>query len=115
MEDLNPSYLSRFFHEKVGCTFGEYLSFVRLQRSLKILKNPKWTIVDIAFEFGFPSVKAYNHVFKKVFNITPSTWRAEKEKKVNISENMDLENVSPYGSYNKDSAEKLLEPWLKEF
>ena len=112
-EEINPSYLSRFFHEKVGCTFGEYIAFVRLQKSLKTLKSPDWNIADIALEFGFPSVKAYNTAFKKAFRMTPSAWRAEKraEGAPGPLPPGGEPGRTPYGDFDGRQAAALLDRW----
>jgi len=115
-ENINPSYLSRFFHDKVGCTFGEYVAFVRLQKSLKTLRTTDWNISDIALEYGFPSVKAYNTAFKKTFNTTPSAWRAEKAayEQPLPTPAAGGAGYNPYGDFNRDNAVKILNQWLEK-
>lgn len=115
-EKINPSYLSRFFHDKVGCTFGEYVAFIRLQKSLKTLRTTDWNISDVALEYGFSSVKAYNIAFKRTFNTTPSLWRLEKsgEPSSPAMPTVGGESINPYGDFNRSNAVKFLARWMEK-
>ena len=72
---LNASYFSRMFKKVVGSGFTEYLNFVRICKSEKLLKNTDMCILDIALEVGFSSVSYFNRVFKKIKNCTPTVYR----------------------------------------
>ena len=112
-EGINSSYLSRFFHEKTGSTFSKYLAFVRLQKSLKALVSIDLNISDIALDFGFPSVKAYNTTFREILNTTPSKWREEKLASTGKpSPKTDVIGFNPYGDFNSANAMKILSAYL---
>jgi xylan 1,4-beta-xylosidase len=81
-EQLSLGYLSRFFKEKTGCTFTEYVNLIRVKKSLPGLINTDRKITDIALDSGFADVKAYNIVFKRTYKMTPSRWRSEYRKKI---------------------------------
>jgi len=74
-EGVSVSYLARLFKERLGSTFGDYLSLLRARKSLPLLVNKEATILDVALECGFPSVKSYNVVFKRIHGVSPSEWR----------------------------------------
>jgi xylan 1,4-beta-xylosidase len=76
-EGVSASYLARLFKERLGCTFGEYVSMIRAKKSLALLGRKDATILDIALECGFPNVKSYNLVFKRIHKMTPSQWRQQ--------------------------------------
>lgn len=109
-EKINPSYLSRFFHEKTGYTFSKYVAFVRLQKSLKSLVSAESNISDIALEYGFSSVKAYNTAFREIMSMTPTEWRNEKQlkNKNSISGVSKAAGDNAYGSFNRINAMNLL-------
>lgn len=74
-EEVSVSYLARLFKERLGSTFSDYLNLLRARKSLPLLANRTATILDVALECGFPSVKSYNLVFKRIHGTTPSEWR----------------------------------------
>jgi len=74
-EDVSVSYLARLFKERLGTTFGDYLNQVRARKSLPRLAAREVSVLDLALECGFPSVKRYNEVFKRLHGMTPSEWR----------------------------------------
>ncbi|RLD33907.1 MAG: AraC family transcriptional regulator [Bacteroidetes bacterium] len=112
-EGINSSYLSRFFHEKTGSTFSKYLAFVRLQKSLKALVSIDSNISNIALDFGFPSVKAYNTTFREILNTTPSTWREEKLTSTGKPPGETVAiGYNPYSDFNSGNAMKLLSAYL---
>ena len=76
-EAVSVSYLARLFKTRLGCTVGEYVSMVRAKKSLPLLARHEATILDIALECGFPNVKSYNTVFKRIYHMTPSQWRRQ--------------------------------------
>lgn len=77
-EFLSTFYISHFFKDKVGLTFQEYLSFVRLHKAVAALDETDNLISQVAIENGFPSVKAFNKTFKDFYEITPSEYRKNK-------------------------------------
>ncbi|MBV7505524.1 AraC family transcriptional regulator [Bacillus sp. sid0103] len=77
---VNPTYLSRKFHEEVGVPFSEYLIQFRIQTAKRLLiANPNWTISDIADNSGFRSQNYFSTLFRKIEGISPKEYR-EKEK-----------------------------------
>lgn len=77
---INPTYLSRRFHEEVGISFSDYLMQYRIQMSKKYLTSHlNWSISDVAEKTGFNSQHYFSSVFRKLTGITPKDFR-EKEK-----------------------------------
>src|SRR5699024_10324056 len=54
-EGISNYYLSRFFREKVGVSFQEYLNIIRIDRAVNLLLSTEDNITDIAFKSGFSS------------------------------------------------------------
>ncbi|MEG2017509.1 MAG: helix-turn-helix domain-containing protein [Clostridium sp.] len=77
-EFLSSFYISHFFKEKVGLTFQEYLSFIRLHKAVASLDETDKLISQVAIENGFASVKAFNKTFKDFYGITPREYRKFK-------------------------------------
>lgn len=71
--NVNPSYLSDLFHKNTGESYTRFLTRVRMEQSLLLLKsNPNEKIYKIAEKTGFVSAKYFNSVFKKFYGITPT-------------------------------------------
>ncbi len=79
---LNPSYFSRMFKSAVGNAYTEYLSFVRICKAEKLLKESSLSILEISMEVGFSSVSYFNRVFKKTRNCTPTTYKEAMKKRM---------------------------------
>lgn len=77
---INPTYLSRRFHEEVGTSFSEYLMQYRIQMSKKfLLSYPDWSISTVAEKAGFNSQHYFSTIFRKIVGTTPKEYR-EKGK-----------------------------------
>lgn len=72
---LNPKYVSQFFKEVFNINFTEYVNRFRINKSLNDLLTTNKNIIDISIEHGFNDHKAYNRVFKKYYDMTPSEYR----------------------------------------
>ena len=77
-EGVSVSYLARLFKERLATTFGDYVNQVRARQSLPRLADGGATILELALACGFPSVKSYNQVFKRLHGMTPSEWRRRR-------------------------------------
>lgn len=61
--------------------FNDFINYYRIQDAKKILSNidsEKFTISSIAFDTGFSSLSSFNSAFKKFENITPSSYRKNR-------------------------------------
>lgn len=106
-EGVSVSYLARLFNQKLGVTYGNYLNNLRAKKSLSRLVRNEETILDIALDCGFASVKTYNIVFKRNYGMTPSQWR-----KTNMGQEIFSIGESGYGRFDRNFAYSLLKPYL---
>jgi AraC-like DNA-binding protein len=93
-ENLNPDQLSvEELGEKMGLSrvhlyrkvkkltdmsVSEFVTSVKLKKSLDLLVNSGKTIAEIACEVGFTSPSYYTNCFKKQFNLSPSEYIQKK-------------------------------------
>ena len=75
VQNLNPSYFCRLFKKASGSGFVDYLNFVRICKSEKLLAKSEKSILEIAYDVGFSSVSYYNRIFKRYKNCTPTEYR----------------------------------------
>ena len=72
---LNPCYLSDLFKSETGQNFLEYLTSVRIEKSIELLKDSRLKIYNISKMVGYDSTNHYNRIFKKIIGITPGEYR----------------------------------------
>lgn len=80
LTDLNYSYVSTFFKQRVGITYYEYLTRIRLKHAVRGLNNSESSVLEIALDSGFPDAKALNTAFRRYFNTTPHHYRKTLNK-----------------------------------
>lgn len=72
---VNASYLSKIFKNEAGVTFTAYLSNLRLEMACMLLKDSKLQVTEIADKIGFKNYFYFARVFKKNYDMTPSSYR----------------------------------------
>lgn len=81
LEDLarkcfyNPSYFSRIFKERFGMSLSDYLSKRRIETAIRLLKEGRLTVGEIAEQTGYPTKSSFYRAFSKVTGTTPSEYR----------------------------------------
>jgi two-component system response regulator YesN len=74
---MNPAYLGYLFKTETGVFFNDYLTRLRINRSVYLLRNPDRTIKDIAAQVGFSSTSYFEKCFKNQRGISPLKYRME--------------------------------------
>ncbi|WP_186446031.1 response regulator [Paenibacillus cremeus] len=75
---VNPSYLSHMFKKETGIAFTEYLSDLRLERAMELLREASpaglvsLKVVDVSQSVGYADPYYFSRCFKKKFGIVPS-------------------------------------------
>jgi AraC-like DNA-binding protein len=75
---IHPHHLSQIINERLNQNFFDFINSYRVEEAKKRLIDPSekhFSIIAIAVEVGFNSKSAFNAVFKKYVNMTPSEWR----------------------------------------
>jgi len=77
---MNPSAFSRYFREKTGKTFTEFVTEMRVGYACKLLLEGKHSVSQICFESGFNNLANFNRYFKKITSLTPVHYRNQFHK-----------------------------------
>ena len=73
-------HFHRLFRAWTGETLGDYLRRRRIETgALRLLTQPRSTVLDVALAVGFASGEAFARAFKLRFGSTPSAWREERK------------------------------------
>jgi len=72
---ISPYYICKVFKEYTGFTFVEYLNSLRVKEAQKLLRERKYSIMDISEKAGFGSISHFGRVFKSVTGIPPLSYR----------------------------------------
>jgi len=74
---VSKSYLCRIFKEATGQTPGNYITYVRIEESKKLLSNLNIKIIDIPDIIGFENQSYFTKIFKQHTGSTPAKYRRE--------------------------------------
>lgn len=75
MVHLSPGRLGKYFKQHTGLKISDYTNKLRIQKASEMLKNSNKTILEIAFEVGFESLRTFNRVFSQEKGSNPSYFR----------------------------------------
>lgn len=75
----NPSYFSRAFKQKMGCSLTAYIRSKRVEQAQQLLRSTDLSVDDIAVQVGYSDRSAFCHVFSKITGMTPSRYRTESK------------------------------------
>lgn len=70
---FSTAYFSRFFKNKTGENFSDYLLKIRMKKSVELLKKGK-RVEDVATLCGYKSASYFSHAFKEYYGYTPKDY-----------------------------------------
>jgi AraC family transcriptional regulator len=95
--NLSKYYLHRLFRALTGFSLMAYVRARKLSLSLKELLYTDYSIIDIAYEYGFEYEQSYIRAFKSFFNMTPNYVRKYKPT-LSYVEQIDLSHLTQLNS-----------------
>ena len=84
--NVSKHHLSQVVNERLGKTFADYLTELRIAEVRRRLADPshrRFTIATVAQDSGFNSISAFNEAFRKLCHTTPSSFRRKAFSKEN--------------------------------
>lgn len=72
---LSDNYMSQIFRQETGKTITEYLTEVRVNHAIEMLKDSRYKLGEIGSFVGYPSVSYFCRIFKRIVGCTPSEYR----------------------------------------
>ncbi len=73
---LEKGYFSKYFHDRTGIYFKDWIAFERITRAVLMLTDHDHNITDLAFAVGFQDLRTFERAFKRFVGITPRECRS---------------------------------------
>lgn len=74
---LSEKYLSRYFKQKTGCSYTDYVTSLKLERAKHLLRYSDAPIYEISMELNFTDASYFTKVFQKKEGLSPSEYRRQ--------------------------------------
>ncbi len=79
MVHLSPGRLGKNFKQITGLKINEYINKLRIEKSAQLLLDTEKTVIEIAYEVGFESLRTFNRVFFSETKMNPGQYRQKKQ------------------------------------
>lgn len=68
---IHPVTISKNFSRYFGCSFGEYMRKLKIEKSISLIKSGNRSLTEIAYECGFADQSHFIRTFKNYTGILP--------------------------------------------
>lgn len=75
---INAEYFSKLFKNETGIYFSDYLEKCRIDTAAALLDTGT-KVEDVAYQVGYHSSHAFRRAFKRVYGVTPTSFRKINE------------------------------------
>ncbi|WP_425060160.1 HTH-type transcriptional activator RhaR [Sporomusa carbonis] len=72
---ISPSHLSRLFRQELNCTVNDYITRVRVEQAVELMKKPELSVAQVSQAVGFQSQSYFAKVFSKYIGVAPLVYR----------------------------------------
>lgn len=72
---LSPHYVSRLFREETGDTVNQYITRLRMEKAVELLKQTNKKVYEIAEEVGIPSYRYFTVTFRNWTGVSPTDYK----------------------------------------
>ena len=69
------AHISHTFKKETGMTFQEYVQYVRIRESCRLLINTTKKVTEIAALVGYSNIQFFNEVFRRQIGMSPREFR----------------------------------------
>ncbi len=72
---ISASHLSRLFQRELNCTVNDYITRVRVERAVELMKQPELNVEQVSKAIGFQNQSYFAKFFRKYIGVTPLAYR----------------------------------------
>lgn len=72
---ISSYYLSHLFRDELDMTFTGFLMKIRMEESVKLMKNKQMRVREIAEAVGFSDANYFSRAFKKFYGVSPGRYQ----------------------------------------
>ncbi|SDE47856.1 PocR ligand-binding domain-containing protein [Sporomusa acidovorans] len=72
---ISPSHLSRLFRQELNCTVNDYITRVRVEQAVELMKKPEMSVAQVSQAVGFQNQSYFAKVFSKHIGVAPLIYR----------------------------------------
>jgi AraC-like DNA-binding protein len=72
---LEKTYFSKYFHEKTGMCYLAWLSWIRVQSAMALMRAAQLPITEVAFSVGFQDVRTFERAFARHVGMSANAFR----------------------------------------
>ncbi|HZG83685.1 response regulator transcription factor [Paenibacillus sp.] len=72
---MNPFYLSKYFKEKTGQNFSDYIVSLRMTKAAELLMDIRYKTYEVSELVGYSHAKNFTRTFKKFHGVSPRDYR----------------------------------------
>ncbi len=62
---LEKSYFSRYFHEKIGVCYHDWLHWIRVNHAIELMEKHVFSLTSIVFTVGYQDLRTFERAFEK--------------------------------------------------
>lgn len=75
----NVTYFGKYFKERFGCLFQQYVSEKRIELAKNLIREGKYSMHEVALKCGFSNDVTFRRTFKAYTQMTPSQYSRVEE------------------------------------
>jgi AraC-like DNA-binding protein len=81
---MERTAFSRFFRQRIGITFSEFLRAYRIELAIKRMLTSNASLKEISHSVGFSSFATFERQFKREAGVCPSAFRSRELGRIGV-------------------------------
>ncbi|MFT4005294.1 MAG: helix-turn-helix transcriptional regulator [Lacrimispora sp.] len=75
---LSASYASRYFKQRIGMGFSEYVLEQKMRLAAELLAQPQHRIYEVSEQMGYMNPVNFARAFRRHYHVSPHDYRSQK-------------------------------------